>query len=254
MLNDKGVKACVICIDEGQRIHPLALSAFKNSLQSVKLGYMIVLSLLNETDVENEKAGRQMLDDLAIRSGDPGASRFFQNVASIGPFDTQTEAEECIKKRLYNNPIQFTQKATILITQIMRRHPRKMVILAHRVYELAKNSSKREAEVEIVHEAFLMEYKQLIKEAEELRENLSGLATKIYRELVKSDVCITAMDIAKKMYQNLENEAFTIVSTSVQAELDRLCQTKFCKKLDSGAYYVPKPEFAYALKLVLGET
>ena len=136
MLNDAKIKACVVCIDEGQRIHPITLSALKNALQSVKSGYMIVLSLLNDPDVpgvigdvDNEKAGREILNELASRSGDPGASRFFQNTTPLGLFDTQKEAEKCIKRRLENNIIQFTQPAIELIVSIMRRHPRKMIIL-----------------------------------------------------------------------------------------------------------------------------
>lgn len=247
-------KACVICIDEGQRIHPLALSALKNSLQSVRLGYMIVLSLLNDkNDVENEKAGRDMLNDLAIRSGDPGASRFFQNVAPLGLFDTQAEAEECIAKRLENNIIKFAEPAISLIAKILGRHPRKMVIFAHAVYELAKSSSQREVGVEEVRKAFLIENRQLIREVEEFRENLSGLAIIILRELSKFDFGITSMDFTKKMNPNLEKEVLVGFSTSIQAELDRLCKTKFCRKLDGGIYHVPEPEFVYALKLTLGE-
>jgi hypothetical protein len=276
ILSNAGKKGCVICIDEGQRIHPLALSAFKNSLQSVRLGYMIVLSLLNDPDVtgaigdvDNDKAGRNILNDLAGRSGDPGASRFFQNAAPLGPFDTRKEAEECIKKRLENNIIKFTKPVITLITQIMGRQPREMVRLAHRVYGLAQNPSLAEIGEKNVHDAFLKEYRQLNREVDELRENLSSLPTKIYRELAKSVVGMTAMDITKKMYPTLENEVFARFSTSVQAELDRLCQrsvstsvqteldrrchTKFCKKLDGEVYYIAEPEFAYALKLTLGE-
>jgi hypothetical protein len=260
MLNDANIKACVICIDEGQRIHPIALSAFKNALHLVKGSFMIVLSLLNHPDVsgvigdiDNDTAGRDILDELASRSGDPGASRFFQNATLLGPFDSQMEAEECIKKRLENNIIQFTQPTISFITHIMRRHPHEMVKLTHRIYELAKNSSQIEVREKIVHEAFLIEYRKLIREAKELRENWSGFATEIYSELAKSDVGMTAMDITKKMYPTLKNAAFASVSIATQAELDRLCQTKFSKKLEGEVYYVPKPEFAYALKLTLDE-
>ena len=149
LLEEVHIKACVICIDEGQRIHPLALSALKNSLQAVKGGYMVVLSILNDPsipgvsgDIDNDRAGRDILNELASRSGDPGASRFFQNVALIGPFDTQKEAEECIKKRLKNNIIQFKQPAIKLITDIMQRHPSKIVKLLIKFMNLLKTLLK----------------------------------------------------------------------------------------------------------------
>jgi len=260
MLNDAKIKACVVCIDEGQRIHPITLSALKNALQSVKSGYMIVLSLLNDPDVpgvigdvDNEKAGREILNELASRSGDPGASRFFQNTTPLGLFDTQKEAEECIKRRLENNIIQFTQPAIELIVSTMRRHPRKMIILAQRVYNMAKDSSQREVEEDMVLEAFKMEYRQLIREAKELSENWSGFTTEIFYELAKSNTGMTAIEIVKKIYQNLENSLLDSVSGSAQTELDKLCKTKFCEKLDGGVYFIREPEYSYTLKLILGK-
>ena len=260
LLKDVHIKACVICIDEGQRIHPIALSALKNSLQSVKGGYMVVLSLLNEPgipgvrgDIDNDIAGRDILNELASRSGDPGASRFFQNVALIGPFDTHKEAEECIKKRLNNNIIQFKQSAIKLITDIMQRHPSKIVKLANGVYEYAKNSDQVEAGEDIVHEAFLIEYKDTIKVAKEYRENLSGVPLKIYSVLVKSGVGITAKDIAESLYSNIDKDALDVLSTSVQEELERLCKTEFCEKIDK-FYKIPEPEVAYALKIAIGKS
>ena len=97
LLNDAKIASCVICIDEGQRISALTLSHLKNSLQSASKCFMVVLSLLNETSHPDEIEGRLMLDQLAKDIRDPGASRFFQNASSIGAFDSQKEAEDCIK-------------------------------------------------------------------------------------------------------------------------------------------------------------
>jgi len=254
MLSAAGLKACVICIDEGQRIHPLALSALKNSLQSIRLSYMIALSLINDTNSENEKTGRVMLNELASRSGDPGASRFFQNTTPLGPFDTWKEAENCVTKRLENNIIKFAQPVITNIAHIMGRHPSKMIVLANRVYELTKDRSQGEAQIELVREAFLMQNSELIREAEELRENSSRSVIKIYHELAKYDVGIRPVEIAEKLYPTLEDEAFTSVSTSIQTQLDKLCQTKFCMSLNGGMYRIPQPEYAYAIKLTLDES
>jgi len=253
MLNDVGIRSCVICIDEGQRIDSLALSAIKNSLQSVKLGYMIVLSLLiDEKNADAGRTGRDLLNDLAIRSGDPGASRFFQNASVIGPFDTQVEAEQCISKRLENNKIKFSQSAIGLIAHIMGRHPRKMVILAHRAYEITKRLGLAKVDEEIIDDAFRKEHVELVKETIEFKGTLSSLAIKTYVEFAKLDINVTAMEITKRMFPELESEALASISTTIQSMLDKLAKKKFCKKLDSGSYRIPQPEFAYALKLVLG--
>lgn len=90
--------ACVICIDEGQRIHPITLTVLKNAMQKANKCFIIVLSLLNETDFSDEEAGKKMLKDLGDVVRDPGASRFFPKGLSIGAFASKEEAEDCIKK------------------------------------------------------------------------------------------------------------------------------------------------------------
>ncbi|MCK5344997.1 MAG: hypothetical protein KAR20_16415, partial [Candidatus Heimdallarchaeota archaeon] len=226
--------------------------------QSVKGGYMIAISLLNEPsihgvngDIDNDRAGRDILNYLAIRSGNPEASLFFQNAVHIGPFDTQKEAEECIKKRLKNNIIQFKQPTIKLITDITHRDPSKIVKLANRVYELAKISNQFEVGEELVHEAFSMEYRALIRDVIEYRENLSGIALKIYSVLSQTEIGFTATDIAKNMYPGLDNDALEVLSTSVKDELEHFCKTKFCTKVDM-VYKIPGSELAFALKIAMG--
>jgi hypothetical protein len=251
MLNDAGIKSCVICIDEGQRIDPLALSALKNSLQSVKLGYMIVISLLTEDD-NNKRTGKEILKDKANGSKDPGASRFFENESVIGPFDTQLEAEDCIRKRLENNKIKFSQSAISLIANIMGRHPREMVKLAKKVYEISNNSGLNYADEKIVFDAFRKKKEILIREAIELKGRSSSTENNIYLEFAKLNTNTTAIDFTKKMYPQLDSKLIADLSIQIQSYLDKLTKTRFCKRTDKGDYYIPQSCYAYALRLILG--
>jgi hypothetical protein len=254
LMNAEKINACVICIDEGQRISALTLSHLKNSLQSASKCFMVVLSLLNGTDHSDEIEGRLMLDQLAKDIRDPGASRFFQNASSIGAFDSQKEAEDCIKKRLENNKIKFDNKSIYLITKVMGKHPQKMVLLSHKVYELANESSMKEANVELVCKAFsnIPMFKTLIREATEIRDTRPPGWIPVYRELVKAENGATASDIIKKIIPGISGDLLDQQTEPISEALDSLCETKFCRKFEGETYRIPEPEALYALQLVLG--
>jgi len=52
------------------------------------------------------------------------------------------------------------------------------------------------------------------------------------------------------MYPNIDDDALKSFSISIQAELDRLCKTRFCKKTENEGYIIASPEHVYALKLL----
>jgi hypothetical protein len=145
LIKEKNLGSCVICIDEGQAIHPLALSTLKKSLQILLPSdrcFMLVLSLLNETELTDKDFGERFLTEHAKLATDPGAKRFFEHPIQIGVFESENEARYCITKRLEKNKIKFDDDTVSLIIDIMRKHPRKMVKHAHRVYEL-KNQERQ---------------------------------------------------------------------------------------------------------------
>lgn len=249
----KQKKFCVICIDEGNNIHPFVLSAFKNAFQLQRMNYMIVLSLrVDQNDIfDIRQAGRELLLDLANRSGDPGASRFFQNSTVLGSFDNQTEATECITKRLENKRIKFDQRAINTVIEASRANPRLMILLSHAAYNLAKESSQINVSKDLVISAFVDEHYSIIKELKEYKENLTNFRMQIYGELSNFKEGATTLEIMKKIYPMLDKTGMTNLSKPVTLELDRFCETGHCKKINDDFYIIPDADYSYALKVVL---
>lgn len=84
---EAGRPKLVVCLDEGQRIEPFALSALKASVGQLT-DFLLVLSLrlADETD-DPVQAGRVVLDRIAAGANrDLGASRLFISGVALGPF------------------------------------------------------------------------------------------------------------------------------------------------------------------------
>lgn len=247
-------RCCVICVDEAQRIHPIALTALKNALQQLKSGYMIVLSLLNDLwpEKRNADAGPFILDDLASRSGDPGASRFFKyNGIPLGPFDTQKEAEDCIRTRLKDNRITFAEDVISQVPRIVGRHPSGIVELSKIVYEDTNDREVTVADERMLREAFINNYNVDVTAAISFIQQLSNNEKRIYRAALARDSAFTPLQIAVDISSNLRDFPTDQLVEDISIALEHLLQAGFCRKEGEKNYRFSESIRTYALRLAL---
>lgn len=255
MMKEERIPGAVVCIDEGQRIHGLALSALKNALQRLN-SFLIVLSLRIVSDENGAvAAGRELLNERAATEaeGDMGASRFFVNGVPLGPFDTDEEAARCVEKRLVDNVITFDGEVVRRIGRINDRVPKSMIRFAHRVYNDAQGEGLQSVDVALLNKAFRSsdDYRSKVVEAVKLVENSSENIRAPLRGLLELQQPATAATIAGKLYPRAESEMLEILAASFQSALDRVCSdVGFCKKSED-RYNIPDAVYAYALELAL---
>ena len=246
------IKGCVVCIDEGQRINPIALSALKNALQPVKRGFMIVLSLLNETTRENKEKGEEILDDLAAKAGDPGASRFFKyNFASLGPFDSQFEAEDCVRMRLRNNVVTFSGEVVSHIPKIVGRHPAGIIALARAVYQRTTEGGSAEADMKALRQAFVGEHQGEVTEAIRFCQQLSNTDRTIYRAALSFENRFSCMQVARHLLAESNEFPSDHLVDSIRLAMGRLLANGRCTKDGEVEYWFTESTQAYALRLAL---
>jgi Cdc6-like AAA superfamily ATPase len=259
LMKEKKINHTVICIDEGQNIHALAVSTLKRALQSASRCYMIVLSFLNETATDDKIFGNEKLDEFAKISNDPGAKRFFQNFSRIGDFESDKEARDCIASRLTNNVIKFDNDTITEIVNIMRRHPRKTVLLSRVVYELVQEEKQTTSKKDMVHKAFCIQYENLINEIKDYKETWSSGVMNVYSALASSDGGLKASEIAEILYPKSDNN--DLILKTIDHSLNELSKIKtrftlsnkeenYCREVEGGIYFIYEPEIAYAMKLV----
>jgi hypothetical protein len=253
LMKEAGRLGCVICIDEGQRIDPIALSALKNALQSINC-FLVVLSLrLVEASGGSVAAGRTLLEEKAHKAeGDFGASRFFITGLSMGPFSNDQEARDCIRERLKNNAIQFDTETIDRIGKITGRVPREMISLACQVYNRAVKDGVRTANVLLLNETYRDMYSSHIGEAMALCETISEHAKTTLKGLTSLQSAVTPLALARHLYSNASADLYMHLGRSIVGDLDRICAVStFIQKVDD-AYQIADPIRAYALALALG--
>jgi hypothetical protein len=115
----------------------------------------------------------------------------------------------------------------------------------------------------MVHEAFSMEFENLINEIKSRKEAWSRGTRDIYNEIAGSEHGLKAIDIAKKISKAENEEVLAAFSDRVQFSLDELCDYRttttgaeppginYCRKLEGGIYFIHEAEIAHALKLEL---
>jgi AAA ATPase domain len=243
----------VICIDEGQRITPDALSALKNALQSID-SYLVVISLrLIQENISATAAGRSLLDERAKEAeGDFGASRFFINGVPMGPFETDQEAYECIRRRLTNNAVTFDDMVIETIVRITDAIPREMISLSSQVYNRALLANSTMVNMALLNEAFVSIRRAEFRQAQSLCGSLSGIERRVLRALLSFRRPATLDDLVKNFGEFAE-DVREALSSGISGALERI-QSNFalCHKSDDG-YEVRGSIYRYALELALSE-
>jgi hypothetical protein len=255
-LLERKIPGVVICIDEGQRIDGRAMSVLKNSLQYMH-NYLIVISLRLVSASEGAvAAGRDLLNTKAMNEaeGDIGASRFYVTGVPIGPFDSEPEANQCIRLRLAGNIIQFDEDVIKQIGKISDRIPKNMIRLANNLYNLARQYSVQLVDISRLDEAFRSLYQSELLQAMELIANSSSTTRTVIRGLLKVGHACDSTMVCNQVYLGAPPDAFTSLVESVKGELERLSKTcTFILKREEN-FLISNPVYGYALRLVLDQT
>lgn len=253
LMEEAGVTGAVLCVDEGQRIEPAALSALKNALQHHQ-SFLVVLSLRLVSGTGGPvRAGRAWLEEKVTSvsaEGDIGASRFYVTGVPMGPFGTVQEAKDCIQRRLQENAIQFDDDVAERISYITGRVPGDMINLASSVYKRAANDGITRVTVADLNEIFRSVHRAELQQASTLYGQLSTLARDALRGLLVLRGPVTAGEIVIYLYPMAALETHPTLVAGVSGELKRICGlSTFCEEADE-RYAVIKPLQAYALELI----
>lgn len=252
VMKDSHVPGVVVCVDEGQRIDPRALSALKNALQFLS-SFLIVISLRLISDTSGAvQSGRSMLDTKAQEAeGDFGASRFYVNGLAIGPFETDNEVSDCIVRRLSKNEIQFDKEVIDHIAEITGRTPRDIIRLSHEAYNMAVERQVNIVNLELLNETFRKKYHIELREGLSLANSISEQGRSALRGLLKVGGKANAIAIANYLHPDATELTRSYLINGIQGDLERICGlSSYCIK--SNDYFeVPNPIYAYALRLAL---
>jgi hypothetical protein len=254
-MDTKSIAGVVLCIDEGQRLPPVVLSALKNALQHCS-HFLVVVSLLLITDPGGAlAAGRAALDRKAREAGsDYGASRLFATGLPIGPFKDDSEAARCITRRLVGNPIQFTGEVIQRIVDIEKCLPYDMIVFADAIYKKAKLLQASQVSEDILGEPFAQTHTAAMAGAATVVSEASRIARVAIAALISVAGPATADQLVKTLYPGSANDAQEAACEIIQAELDRLCETApLCCVKQDGQYALGDAAHSYALKLQLGQ-
>jgi hypothetical protein len=245
----------VICIDEGQRIEPPALSGLKNALQALG-SYLVVLSLRISSDTRGAvKEGRSLLEERASAAeGDIGAARFFVTGAAMGPFGNDDEVMLFFDKRMAAKSIKFSMAVATQIGVISDRVPRKMVNFAAELYNRALSHQVQDVDMTLFDECFRDYFADEMKQVIDLCTDASEDTATTLKTLSVFGQPAAAKDIVDHCFPTCSTDMKPLVTNSVQGQLDRLClSSTFILKAED-RYCLASNVHRYALKLALSRT
>jgi hypothetical protein len=244
-----GFRNLVLCIDEGERIEPYALSALKNALLELK-EYLAVLSVrLADDHGDPIGAGKLRLEEVAADADrDLGAARLFQGGIGLGSFSA-AQSRRCITRRLEGNVISFDDAVVGLIARISERLPDRIIAYAHEVYDKAEANKVGTASVEIFRQIFVARHKLELDEAKALRAQSTVSERKMWRELAQQDTPLTALELARKLYANSPADVLDQVAEALSSVLDKVSDT-LCMGSEEH-YVIPDAVRRYALEIAM---
>jgi AAA ATPase domain len=244
----------VLGIDEGQRLEATALSALKNALQD-RTGFLLILSLrLAAAPLGAVEAGREILNEKAIEAeADIGASRFFLSGVAMGPFKDDSEAVDCLRKRLAGNAIQFSETVMRDIARIERRVPRGLISLASDVYDRADRVNVEVVGEEVLDAAFRESdrHRAVFADVLTLLDNLSKVGHDAIRALIARGGGATAGELSEQLHPSIPTDVRAVLASAISAELDRVCELSLgCSRVNDH-YEIGDSAQAYALACLL---
>jgi hypothetical protein len=253
LMSEAGIPGAVICVDEGQRVDPRALSALKNSLQQMT-AYVVVLSLRIVVATGGiSAAGRSLLDEKAREAeGDFGASRFFGTGIQIGSFDSDKEVVDCVERRLSGNAVTFEREIIDQVGWISGRVPGDVIEMCLHVYNLAVERQDNQAGFSTLNEAFRKHFIADMREAMALTDDVSDSARNALRGLLELRKPSTAAEIAAHLFPDVPNPQRSYLVDGIRGDLDRICKRSSLCRVGDGQYSILRRTHGYALELTLG--
>ena len=249
--SEQGFEQIVICIDEGERIEPYALSALKNALLSLS-SYLVVVSLRLADDLQDPvSAGRLKLEEIAAAADrDIGAARIFAAGVGLGAFSA-AQAHLCITRRLEDNEISFDDEVVDLIARVAEGLPDRIIKYAHDVYDHVADLNLKVATRDIFKQTFIARHYPEISEASAIKLRSTSTEQKVLGHLSHFNGPATAEDLAKSIYSSVNAEALGPVAEALVNILERFCESAVCAK--TGEHYtISDPVKRYALEISMG--
>jgi hypothetical protein len=248
-----GYDGIVVCIDEGQRMEPAALSALKNALQSLGT-VMIILSLRLSSTARGARAeGRALLEERASSAeGDIGAARFFGNGTAMGPFATDQEVLKFFERRMTDHEISFSGELQVRIGEITDRMPREMVRLASHLYTHAMTEKIPSVGVKVLTASFSDMHPEEIKLATALVAEISRDMADILRSFCSLDRAVSPIEILRHAYPDAPPAVQDMLANSIESKLDRLCKASALIQKEDKKFNIANSVYRYALKIALG--
>jgi hypothetical protein len=250
-----GFDGVVICLDEGQRIEPLALSGLKNALEGDGF-FQIVLSwrLLTDTGGAAE-AGRRALRERATRGEqDQGAERMYGTPTGLGPF-TELEVRRFFATRLANKAIRFSDQVCDRLGAITDRTPGWMTDFASKVYDRALTDQILQVDVSILDDCFQERYADDVKRAFDLCAELPKDMKDIVKALCEFDGPKSVVELVERAFPNLQEPFRTGYAEGKGGRLDDISKkSAMIIKNEEGQFVVANNAGRYALKIAMGMT
>jgi len=216
------IRAIVFCLDEGQNLKTVngqLLAHLRGAIQEIGRGYMIILASLE--DIMPEVSSRYS-----------GVDRFFPNRLSLGPFDADKEARSCIRRRLQDKSIRFSEQAIDLIVRISGRHPRDIVSISHHAFNNAIDGGVDEVTAEMADSVI---YDRFGNKVDTIRTKL-GIILPPERDTLKKLVSVggraTTGEIARLLCGDNE-ECIRRMTKALLPDLVHLCSQGICVRESS---------------------
>ncbi|MEV8630690.1 ATP-binding protein [Streptosporangium sp. NPDC051023] len=242
-----GFRHLVLCVDEGERIEPYALSALKSALLELQ-EYLVVLSIrLAEDHGDPVRAGKLKLEEIAAAADrDMGAARLFVGGVGLGSF-TPAQARRCVARRLEDNAIRFDDEVIGLIGRVAEGLPDRIISYAHEVYDRTEADEAEVATTDTFRQTFVSLHQFELDAAKALCAQSTGSERRALRELATHDVPLTPLELAKKLYTDVPVNALEPVAEALRGVLDRVGDT--VRVSAGGRYLVPDAVRRYALEI-----
>jgi hypothetical protein len=251
LLATDGIAGVLVCIDEGQRILPSALSTLKNSIQAMnRFALLIALRLSTETP-SVEEAGRSLLNTKAADAeGDFGASALFSVPVAMGPFENDAEAIGCIQTRLRNNSITFSEPVLHQIPEMTGRFPRRMMELCAPLWAKADALNVSEVNVALLHEIFTQKFTLEVNALGAVCSQITESGRRILRLLATKRKPLTQQAIIDALFSAISGIGLEYAKSGTKHDLEQLARSGVIIEV-ADTYEMASPAHGFAAKLAL---
>jgi Cdc6-like AAA superfamily ATPase len=205
----------VLFIDDAQYLKDIdgaVLQKLRGAIQAIGKGYMIVLSSTED-----------IIPSISQKYS--GVDRFFPNKIILEMFESDEEAMDAIGKRLSDTPITFSEEVMLYVVRINRKHPQKIIIMCHDIFEAAKDNECREVDRRILDEVVFssISMKEEISKILETTDSLDQNVKWTLQEFLKMGGEGQLEMLLKSIYKENDPVISRILRAKLEEELEILC-------------------------------